>query len=313
MRALVTGGAGFIGSTVVDLLVAHGHEVLAVDDLSTGSLANLGEARREGGVRFHRFDVRSAAVRDMIVNAKPDVVMHLAAQGSVPRSVADPVHDAEVNVLGLINVLEASVAAGVGKVVFAASGGTIYGVQTSFPVKEDAQPGRLTSPYGITKRAGEHYLRYYRDHHELDFVSLALANVYGPRQDPNGESGVVAIFADKVLGGEPPTIHGPGEDTRDYVFVDDVAHAFVLAAERGSGETVNIGTGIETSTKRVFEIVAGAAGFTGEAIHGPPRAGDVPRSALDPGRAAEIIGWTPWTSVEDGLRRTVGWFAARRR
>jgi UDP-glucose 4-epimerase len=313
MKALVTGGAGFIGSTVVDLLIAHGHEVLAVDDLSTGSLANLSEARREGGIRFHRFDVRSGAVRDLIANAKPDVVLHLAAQPSVPASVADPVRDAEVNMIGLINVLEACVAASVPKVVFAASGGTIYGVQQEFPVREDAPQGPLTSPYGISKRAAEHYLRYYQAQHGLDFMSLALANVYGPRQDPNGESGVVAIFAEKVLSGVAPTIHGEGNDTRDYVFVDDVAHAFVLASERGSGETVNIGTGIETTTNDLFGIVAEAAGSTVDAVHGPPRAGDVPRSALDPSKAAEVIGWTPWTSVADGLRRTVRWFAARRR
>ncbi len=307
MRVLVTGGAGFIGSTVVDLLVAHGHEVAVVDDLSSGKLANLEDARREGKVGIHRFDIRTAGVRDLIVGARPEVILHLAAQPAVPASVTDPVHDAQVNVLGLLNVLEAGVAAEVRKVVFSSSGGTIYGTQQRFPVKETAR-GRPTSPYGITKRVAEDYLRYYKAQHDLDFTSLALANVYGPRQDPHGEAGVVAIFANKLLRGEAPTIFGTGEFTRDYVFVEDVAHAFVLACEQGSGHTVNIGTGVETSVNDLFRMMAAAAGFEGEAVYGPPRAGDLPRNALDPSKAAEILEWAPWTKIDEGVTRTIDWF-----
>ncbi|MGH7859574.1 MAG: NAD-dependent epimerase/dehydratase family protein, partial [Candidatus Binatia bacterium] len=216
--------------------------------------------------------------------------------------------DATINVLGLIRVLEACVATGAGKVVFASSGGAMYGPQEGFPVTEDAV-GRPAAPYGITKRCAEDYLRYYREQYELDFTSLALANVYGPRQDPYGEAGVIAIFAAKLVRGEAPTINGTGEDTRDYVFVDDVADAFVRAADRASGETVNVGTGRETSVNKLFQVMAGAAGFTGQPIYGPPRAGDLPRNVLDPSKAKRVLEWKPWTKLADGIAQTVDWFA----
>lgn len=307
MRVVVTGGAGFIGSMLTDRLLAHGNEVLVVDDLSTGHLANLTEARREGKVKFHRFDIRSDGVRELFTQWRPEVVFHLAAQGSVPASVADPLNDAHVNIIGLLRVLDACVAVGVRKIVFSSSGGTIYGPQDDLPVAETAV-GRPMSPYGITKRSSEDYLRFYRDEHGLDFMSLALANVYGPRQDPRGEAGVVAIFANKLVRGEAPTINGTGEDTRDYVFVEDVAHAFVRAGEHGSGETVNIGTGKETSVNKLFKQMAQAAGFTGEAEYGPPRPGDVPRNALDPRKALKVLEWKPWTPLAEGVKQTIAWF-----
>lgn len=312
MRVLVTGGAGFIGSTVVDALLAHDHDVYVVDDMSSGKLPNLEDARHEAGDKklvIHRYDVASEAVGDLLQQVKPEVVLHLAAQASVPASVADPVYDAQVNILGLLRILDASVAAGARKVVFASSGGTIYGPQIDLPVKETAS-GRPISPYGITKRTSEDYLRFYREEYGLDFTSLALANVYGPRQDPHGEAGVVAIFANKLIAGDAPTIHGTGEQTRDFVFVQDVAHAFVLGCDRGSGETVNVATGIETTINELYLIMAEAAGFTGEPVRGPARQGDVFRSALDASKAAEVLGWKPWTTLDVGLPQTIEWFRA---
>jgi UDP-glucose 4-epimerase len=307
MRVLVTGGAGFIGSNVVDRLLAHGHEVYVVDDLVTGKLPNLDEARRNR-VKFHRFDIRSEGFGDLVPQVEPEVVLHLAAQASVAASVADPILDAQTNIIGLLRVLDACVAARVRKIVFAASGGTIYGVQKKFPIPETAV-GRPISPYGITKRASEDYLRFYSSEFDLDFTSLALANVYGPRQDPYGEGSVIAIFANNLVRGEAPTINGDGEITRDYVYVDDVAHAFVKACDQASGETINIGTGRETTLNELFKVMAEAAGYAGEPIYGPPRPGDVPRSALDPSKAARVLEWKPWTSLTEGVEQTVSWFA----
>ena len=233
---LVTGGAGFIGSTLVDRLLAEGHTVDVVDDLSTGSLANLSDARAAAGhqLTVHQMDVRSAEVVELMARRRPEVVFHLAAQADVRVSVTDPVFDADVNVIGTLRVLEGARRAGVGRVVFAASGGTLYGEPdaSELPLKESL-PQRPLSPYGVSKKAALDYLVAYRELHSLEFSALALANVYGPRQDPHGEAGVVAIFAERLLRGAPVTIYGDGEQTRDFVYIDDVVDAFVRGTTKG--------------------------------------------------------------------------------
>jgi UDP-glucose 4-epimerase len=302
---LVTGGAGFIGSHLCDRLLAEGHRVVAVDDLSTGRIANLSEARGYGNeFTFFNMDVRAEGLLSLFERHRPEVVMHLAAQPAVSTSVDDPVHDASVNVIGLLNLMECCIKTGVRKVVYAASGGTLYGEPRKLPVKETAS-GRPVSPYGISKKAAIDYLAFYELQHGVAFTALALANVYGPRQDPHGEAGVVAIFASKMISGETPTIFGDGNQTRDYVFVDDAVHAFALAAQRGDGRQVNVGTGLETSVNGMFRLIAQITGFTMKPAQGPPRPGDLRRSALAPGLADEVLGWRPWTHLEDGLGETV--------
>jgi UDP-glucose 4-epimerase len=313
VRGLVTGGAGFIGSTLVDRLLAEDWRVDVVDDLSTGSLGNLSDARSQPDRRFsfHRLDVSSPAVGDLIAHRRPDVIFHLAAQADVRVSVARPVFDATVNIIGSINVLEGAVAAGVSKVVFASSGGTIYGASEELPTREGSAQ-HPESPYGVAKKAVGDYLHYYREVRGLEYTALALANVYGPRQDPLGEAGVVAIYAGKLLNHERPTIFGDGEQTRDFVYVDDVVDAFVRATEKGNGLLCNVGTGSETSVQQLFDTMARLTGFKGQARYEPPRPGELRRSALDPGRAAIHLGWKPWTSLEEGLARTLEHFKALR-
>ncbi len=315
MHALVTGGAGFIGSTLVDRLLAGGHTVDAVDDLSAGSLSNLAEARATAGhaLTFHHLDIREPAIIELMARRKPEVVFHLAAQADVRVSVARPVFDAEVNVIGTLNVAEGARAAGSHKIVFASSGGTLYGEPDELPVRESA-PQRPLSPYGVSKKAAADYLAAYRELHGIEFTALALANVYGPRQDPHGEAGVVAIFAGRLLAGETCTIFGTGEQTRDFVYVDDVVDAFARAASKGSGLLMNIGTGIETSVNRLYQAMADAAGgAAGPPTYAPPRTGELARSSLDPGRAAIHLGWEPWTTLEQGTAEVLRWFAARQR
>ena len=309
MKAMVTGGAGFIGSTLVDRLLAEGWRVDAVDDLSSGSLGNLANARSQPDRRFsfHRIDVASPGVMDLIAHRRPDVVFHLAAQADVRVSVARPVFDATVNILGTLNVCEGAVAAGVGKVVFAGSGGTLYGSPEELPVRE-GQPQTPESPYGVAKKAAGDYLYYYRQTHGLEYTSLALANVYGPRQDPHGEAGVVSIFAGKLLMRERPVIFGDGSQTRDFVYVDDVVDAFVRAVDKGGGLLMNIGTGVETSVQQLFDVMAKLTGFKQHARYDPPRTGEVQRSALDPSRAGIHLGWQPWTNLEEGVARTLEHF-----
>ncbi len=304
MRALVTGGAGFIGSTLVDRLLAEGHAVDVVDDLSTGSLANLAGARADHGhdLRVHHLDVRSPDLVDLMVRRRPEVVFHLAAQADVRVSVARPTFDAEVNVLGTLQVLQGAVAAGSARVVFAASGGTLYGEPAAedIPVRE-SHPHRPLSPYGVSKKSAIDYLVCYRELHELEFCALALANVYGPRQDPHGEAGVVAIFADRVVRGEPVTVFGDGEQTRDFVYVDDVVDAFVRGAGRGGGLVLNVGTGHEVSVNDLVAAMGDAAGTEVVARHAGERPGELRRNALDPERAGIHLGWRPWTDLRTGV------------
>ncbi|MGQ0743989.1 MAG: NAD-dependent epimerase/dehydratase family protein [Acidimicrobiales bacterium] len=311
-RMMVTGGAGFIGSTLVDRLLAEGHTVDVVDDLSSGALANLAEARSgvDGRFSFHRLDVRSGALVELMTRRRPEVVFHLAAQADVRVSVLRPDFDAEVNIIGTIQVAEGARQAGTRKVVFAASGGTLYGEPDAFPVRE-SHPQRPLSPYGVAKKAATDYLAAYRSLHGLEFTALALANVYGPRQDPHGEAGVVAIFAGRLLAGQACTVFGDGSQTRDFVFVDDVVDAFARASTRGSGLVINIGTGVETSVGRLYEVMAQAAGSDRAAVPAPARAGELARSCLDPGRAAIHLGWKPWTTVEAGVAATLDHFRTR--
>jgi len=300
---LVTGGAGFIGSTLVDRLLAEGHAVDVIDDLSTGSLANLAEARASAGhqLTVHHVDVRSGEVVDLMSRRRPEVVFHLAAQADVRVSVADPVFDADVNVLGTLRVLEGARLCKASRVVFAASGGTLYGETdpSELPLKESL-PQRPLSPYGVSKKAATDYLVAYRSLHALEFSALALANVYGPRQDPHGEAGVVAIFAEKLLRGQPVTIFGDGEQTRDFVYVDDVVDAFVRGASKGGGLVCNIGSGKETSVNRLFREMAAQAGVDPRADFRPLRAGELLRSCLDPTRAGIQLGWSSWTNLGTG-------------
>ncbi len=313
MKALVTGGAGFIGSTLVDRLLAEGHAVDVIDNLSSGSLSNLAEARgnRAHELKVHQVDIRDGSVIDLIARRQPEVVFHLAAQADVRVSVSRPVFDAEVNVVGSLNVLEGARLGGARKVVFASSGGTIYGepAPADLPVRE-SHPQQPLSPYGVAKKVVTDYLHVYRELHALEFTSLAMANIYGPRQDPHGEAGVVSIFAGLLLEGKSCTVYGDGRQTRDFVYVDDAVDAFVRAADRGSGLLCNIGTGVETSVNELYQAMADAAGVTDPPTYGPARTGELARSALDPTRAGMHLGWEPWTELASGVADVLAWARA---
>ena len=315
MRTMVTGGAGFIGSSLVERLLAEGHEVDVVDDLSTGSLANLADARAAAGraLTIHQLDIRLPETADLIVRRRPSVLFHLAAQVDAGVSVADPVLDADVNVIGSLRVLEGARAAGTDRIVFAASG-LLYGEPdpADLPLRE-SHPHRPLSPYGVSKKAVIDYLVAYRELHALEFSALALANVYGPRQDPHGEAGVVAIFAEALAAGTPVTIFGDGEQTRDYVYVDDVVDAFARAATKGGGLVCNIGTGQETSVNVLYRTMATVAGSRSPARHAPARPAELLRSALDSSRASIHLGWRPWTTLEEGAAAVVEAARARLR
>jgi UDP-glucose 4-epimerase len=326
MRTLVTGGAGFIGSTLVDRLLAEGHEVDVLDDLSSGSLANLAEARAERTHRltFHQIDVVDERAIDLLAMRAPEVVYHLAGRAGVRRSLRRPLDDATVNVVGTLNVLEGARRAGARKVVVAASGGTAYGEvrPRNLPTKE-SHALAPRSPHGVSTRVVLEYLRLYRQLHDLEYTALALANVYGPRQRPadatpdhthrdrDDDGGVIATFAARLLGGDECTILGDGDQTRDFLFVDDCVDAFVRAAERGDGLVINIGTGVETSVIDLYLAMAEATGVDRPPRQGAAHAGEVQRSALDAGRAAIQLGWRPWTPVEEGVARVLEWHAGR--
>jgi len=302
VKVLVTGGAGFIGSHVTDVFLDAGHEVWALDDLSTGRRENL---RPE--VRLVVADIRSPEAARLVESERFEVLCHLAAQMDVRRSVTDPRFDAEVNVGGFLNVLEAARKSGARKVVFSSTGGAIYGEQEVFPAPE-SHPTRPVSPYGVSKAAGELYLGYYRAQYGLRSVALRYANVYGPRQNPHGEAGVVAIFSRRLLQGEACVINGSGQQTRDFVFGPDVARANLLAAQRDVEGPVNVGTGVETDVNRLHALLARAAGSDRPPRHAPAKPGEQMRSSVDPSRAAEALGWRPTVSLEEGIRRTVAWF-----
>jgi len=306
-RALVTGGAGFIGSNLVDRLLAEDWEVTVVDDLSSGKLENL-RAAENLPVTVERVDITSEDLEATVAAARPEIVLHLAAQIDVRRSVADPLHDAAVNVLGTVRLLEACRKAEVGKVVFTTSGGCIYGEPSrdELPISETYE-GHPHSPYGASKRGVEEYLYTYAALYGLRWTSLALANVYGPRQDPSGEAGVVSIFGGRLLEDRPITIFGDGEQTRDFVFVSDVVDAFMRAIEAGDGLRCNIGTGAETSVNELYQLLAELAGSSRAAEHAAPRTGELAHIALDVSRAAAELGWKPRWTLRDGLAQTLDW------
>jgi len=300
----VTGGAGFIGSHVVDAFLGAGHTVAVVDNLATGNPAWL----TGKPVRLHTLDLRAARLADVFEAERPQVVVHLAAQASVARSVANPAFDAGVNVLGGLNLLECCRRAGVTRVIYSSSGGAGYGDTDAIPTPEN-HPSLPASPYGISKVAMEHYVAALGAIHGWSAVSLRYANVYGPRQNPAGEAGVIAIFCDQLLRGEPPVVNGDGTQTRDYTYVEDVAAANLAALERPQAQGgFNIGTGVETSVNELFTRLARAAGFGGQPIHAPARPGEQRRSCLDPARAARDLGWRPSVSLDEGLARTFEFF-----
>jgi UDP-glucose 4-epimerase len=313
---LVTGAAGFIGSNLVARLLEDGRRVIGVDDLSTGSLGNLAQARSDrhaGRFEFDRLDIRRGGLVPLVERHRPEVIFHLAAQVSVARSVREPAADADVNVLGTVAVLEAARAAAVRKVVYASSIATVGDTpEATLPIDETFD-GAPISPYGASKRAALTFLRTYEALHGIAWNALTLANVYGPHQTATGEGGVVAVFADRMLAGQPVAIHGDGEQTRDLVFVDDVVHAFVLAADRGRSGRLLIGTGQRTSVATLFRALAAATGYPHDPLREPAREGDVRHSAVDASAAREELGWKPWTTLEEGLASTLAWVAERQR
>jgi len=302
MNILVTGGAGFIGSHVADRLIADGHEVTIVDDLSTGSRRNLPLP-----AQFIEMDIRDPKIRQLWAEHRFEVMCHLAAQMDVRKSVEDPLFDADVNIRGTLNLLEAGRCFGLKKVIFASSGGAGYDDFVPFPTPETIPP-RPVSPYGIAKITTELHLRFYRREYGIDYIALRLGNVYGPRQNPFGEAGVIAIFSNRMLKGEPATINGDGLQTRDYIYVSDVVNAFILALSGEQNEEFNIGTGKETNVVELFQMICGACGTNTDEIHGPAKPGEVHRSCLANDKAARRLNWIPTVKLDDGVRRTVEFF-----
>lgn len=305
MKVLVTGGAGFIGSHIVDALIENGMEAVILDNLSTGRRENINPK-----AAFHQADIRDKAISEIFSKERPDVVCHHAAQVSVRNSVADPCDDADINIRGSINLMEACRISGVRKVVFASSGGAIYGEQEAFPATE-SHPTRPLSPYGAAKLSFEFYLNYYKEVYGIPYVALRYSNVYGPRQDPHGEAGVVAIFCGLMLKGETPTINGDGGQTRDYVYVKDVVSANLAAIQKDATGGFNIGTGLETSVNGLYELIKKKTGYAGTSRNAPAKTGEQYRSVLDASLAGSRLGWSPSKALEDGIDETVSYFRGR--
>ncbi len=301
----ITGGAGFIGSHLADAFVREGCRVHVVDDLSSGRLDNV-----PAGAELHKLDIRSREAAELVAVAGIDLLVHHAAQMDVRRSVADPMFDAEVNVVGSLNLFEAARRGGVKQVLFASTGGAIYGEQEHYPAGEE-HPLRPVSPYGVSKLAVERYLFYYHTSYGLDACCLRYANVYGERQNPHGEAGVVAIFLNRLLSGETPTINGDGLQTRDYVHVSDVVKANLAAAGRSGFSTYNVGTGIESSVVDLYNGIQGALGLDVEPRFGPGQPGEQRRSSIDPSRLHAELGVDPPLDLKAGFQRTAAWFEAR--
>ncbi len=301
-KAIVTGGAGFIGSHICDALIERGIGVAVIDDLSSGKRANLAP-----DATFYEVDIRDESIPEIFEKEKPTYLLHLAAQMDVRKSVADPVYDASVNIGGSANLLEAGRAVGLEKTIYAATGGAMYGEPKNLPADETT-PIEPLCPYGISKGAVEHYLGLYHRLYGMSYTSLRFPNVYGPRQDPHGEAGVVAIFSQMMLAGKQPKIFGDGTSTRDYVYVGDIVAANMIALETGDGARVNLGWGEEIPVQRVFDCVRDSVGCGIEPNYVPERLGEVARISLDASRAKEVLGWEPQVALEDGIARSVDFY-----
>ncbi len=302
MRILVTGGAGFIGSHVVDIFVQEGHEVIVVDNLHTGKVENLNP-----NAQFYQMDIRSPELEEIFIKHQPEVISHQAALVNVRESMVKPALYAEVNILGSLNLLELARRYGVRKIIYASTGGAVYGEPEYLPVDE-AHPINPLDPYGASKHAVEHYLHLYFLNYGIEYISLRYPNVYGPRQDPYGEAGVVAIFTGQMLRGEQPVINGSGEQERDFVYVEDVARANLLALRKDGCGIYNLGWGKGTSVNEIFRLLKELTGYPGKAVHGPPKQGEVFKIYLNAEKARRELGWEPLVSLEEGLRKTVEYF-----
>ena len=301
MKLLVTGGAGFIGSHLVDALIKEGHQVVVIDDLSCGKKENVNPA-----AKFIELDIRDKKLKDIFEKEKPEIVFHLAAQKNIKISVEDPCLDAEINIVGSLNLLE-NCRMNKTKIVFSSTGGAIYGDTKNRPTPEN-EPEKPVSPYGVAKLAIDKYLYYYQQVFSLPFVSLRYANVYGPRQDPKGEAGVVAIFLEKMLAGEQPVINGDGQQTRDYVYVSDVVNANIKAMKPEVKGIYNIGTGLETDVNELFRKILTLGNFSFKEKHGPAIMGEQLTSSLDTQKAKTVFNWSPKTTLEEGIKMTIEWF-----
>jgi UDP-glucose 4-epimerase len=302
MRILVTGGAGFIGSHLVDGFLREGHEVQVLDDLSSGQRSNLPSA-----VPLHVMDIRDPKVKDLFEQYRPEVLCHHAAQLDVRKSVADPMFDADVNIVGTLRLLEYCRSTNTRRVLFASTGGAIYGEQDEFPAR-DAHPERPVSPYGVAKLSVERYLHFYRVQYGFQPACMRYANVYGPRQNAQGEGGVVAIFASMLLGGKTPTIYGSGEQTRDFVYVEDIVNANLAALKHNLVGSYNVGTSVETNVNQLYALMAKAVGTSSKANYSAARPGETQRSVLDASKLSQATGWRPQTPINDGLQKTCDYF-----
>ena len=302
MKILVTGGAGFIGSHLADAYIDQGHQVIIIDNLSTGVKDNL-----HPKAKFYELDIRSSAAQDVVKKEQPEIINHHAAQIRVDIAANDPILDANVNIIGFLNLLQAAKdTQSIKKVILASTGGAMYGPKPT-PFVETMLPQPL-SPYGISKHADELYLYFFRQQYGIDYTALRYANVYGPRQNPYGEAGVISIFCDKLLAGQQPVINGDGTQTRDYVYIADVVKANLLATEKIAVGEYNIGTGIETDVNQIYDLVCQALGKDVQAIHGPPRPGEQPTSRLNFDLAKEKLCWEPTVSLTNGIALTVAFF-----
>jgi UDP-glucose 4-epimerase len=302
MKILVTGGAGFIGSHIVDAYLAAGHEVVVVDDLSSGFPQNVPR-----GARLYEADIRNGRLAEVFESEKPDIVNHQAARANVRESFEKPLVYADVNVVASVNLLECCRRYGVRKLIYASTGGAVYGEPSSLPVSED-HPANPLDPYGASKHHVEHYLHIYNVNFGISFTALRYPNVYGPRQDPRGEAGVVAIFTGQMLGGGEPVINGTGQQERDFVHVSDVARASVLALERADNQILNVGSGVGTSVNMIYEVLADLTGFEHKPVRGPAKKGEVFKIFLNSDRARQVLGWKPEVSLREGLASTVEFF-----